>query len=162
MLPPGRQARHEAGADGVADLGHHDGDRRRGRLEGRERCVALNDEEVDLELNQLGDEPRKALGSVLGGAHEQGEVLVLRVTELPQPLTEGLEAGTEEVAPARQDTDPCSPGRLRRLSGDQRGVQGEDAEESERYRVHTGCSALESRSTPSRLPPRARARARRR
>ena len=54
----------------------------------------------------------------------------------PPPGTKGPGAGREGVPPPRQDTDPRSPGRLRGLSGDQRGVQGEDADERERYRVH--------------------------
>ena len=81
-------------------MSHHDGDRPRGLLEGRESGIALHDDDVHPEPDQLGGELRIAVGPALGVPDQEGESLVFHVAEFPQPLPEGLEAGVEAGAPA--------------------------------------------------------------
>ena len=116
-------------------MSHHDGDRPRGLLEGRESGIALHDDDVHPEPDQLGGELRIAVGPALGVPDQEGESLVFHVAEFPQPLPEGLEAGVEAGAPGCEDADLGHLGRLLRLGGERRGEEAEGPRH-ERPSVH--------------------------
>src|SRR5262249_27631250 len=87
------EAWHEPGAYGIADRDHDDGNRGGGLL-GRKSCgraVGRND------VHRATNERRRGLGESLGHSVArrivEGDVLAFEVTEIAQPVTEGVPPG---------------------------------------------------------------------
>jgi hypothetical protein len=110
-----RQRRDQLVADRVCDRGEHDRNER-GRLHGRDDIGGrVRDDDVDLALNQLGEERRRAIEAALCPAIFDRDIAALDPAELAQPLDEGggplaLQGG--RIGP--QEADRRLPPRLLR------------------------------------------------
>ena len=83
-----RQARHDAGADRIADRDHDHRDRRRRLLDGEGGGRARGHDHIHFRGEQFGDERGKALVFSFRPAILDDDVAALLVAELAQPVAE--------------------------------------------------------------------------
>jgi hypothetical protein len=107
-----RQTGDQAGADRVT--GHQDHWNGRGHsLEGADRKVTNCDQDIRLELHQLGGEVGQEVVAALAEAIVDDDVLPLDIAELHQPLAKSRHLG--RISGRSSSPDPADPRDLRRL-----------------------------------------------
>ncbi len=116
MLPPGRARLVTSPAIRDGDTDEYDRDRAGRFLGGSSAGVAMADDEVNREANQLRGEPGKALEPPIGAASLDGDVLAFDVTELAQSRPQGLKLACRSAAEVdREPADSVIPPGLLRV-----------------------------------------------
>ena len=119
MLPPGlARLANDTRADRVA-AHRDDGNGRGGALDGTDRQVTERDQDIRLELHQLGGEIGNAIVAALAEAVIDDDVLTLGVAELVQPLAKPR--GLDRVSRRSSVPDPADSRDLSRLLRAHRG-----------------------------------------
>jgi hypothetical protein len=93
-------------------------------------------DDINLERNQFGRESGEPLGLPLGISVFDHEVAALCVTEVPQPLEEGLSQVGITGPVERQLAYSSDLGRLLRLGGERRGKEHRTRASKERATVY--------------------------
>ena len=150
-----REARDQADAFGVTDEGQHDRDRR-GRVLGRRgRRASHGDDDVHLELDQLGRERGKALLLGVGPPAEVHDVLRLDVAQIPERLSQRQRwRAIRRPRAAGQESDAPRLAPRLRLGGERRRDQAERDADDEGAPVQAFRVRVEhGRDLPSAVDP---------
>ena len=136
MFPPrAREIADEPGAHRIGNAREDDGDRAGRLLRGKRGRSTWRDDDVRLEANQLGGQVGQSLDPPPCEPDHNGNVLTLDVTELAQPLPEGVELYRGSGRAEEQKADPRNLSRRLRLGGERRGEEP-GSTSKERATVH--------------------------